>query len=92
MRGRVGPNELSISAPEAVSQILALGSKCKKTIWYECIAIPNKALNLERDKATHDARRKVWDRGFSAKGGCFIQTVDLASKGNLRKFSSFTRL
>ncbi|CAG8972199.1 hypothetical protein HYALB_00007341 [Hymenoscyphus albidus] len=63
--GETGPNEISITAPKAVTQIL--GPKFRKSIWYECIAIPDFALNLERDKATHDSRRKIWDRAFSTK-------------------------
>ncbi|KAG9229378.1 cytochrome P450 monooxygenase-like protein [Amylocarpus encephaloides] len=64
---RVGPNELSITAPEAVNQILGAGTKCRKAEWYDCVAYPEKALNLERNRIIHGARRKIWDRAFSAK-------------------------
>ncbi|EPE34936.1 Cytochrome P450 [Glarea lozoyensis ATCC 20868] len=64
---RTGPNELSITNPEAVAHILGSTSRCKKTGWYDCINKPNKSLNLERDRVVHDARRKIWDRGFSTK-------------------------
>jgi tryprostatin B 6-hydroxylase len=44
------------------------GSKCTKTAWYDVVGLPNKSLQLERDRVTHDKRRKVWDRAFSTKG------------------------
>lgn len=73
---------------------MAPGSKCKKAIWYECIAIPDKALNLERDKLTHDTRRKVWDRGFSAKGVCclIVYWIRLTGFLALRDYEGRVRL
>ncbi|RDW77473.1 cytochrome P450-12 [Coleophoma cylindrospora] len=65
---RVGPNELSIIIPEAVPAIGGSGSKCTKSAWYDVAGLPHKSLHLCRDRAAHDKRRKVWDRGFSAKG------------------------
>ncbi|RDW61326.1 cytochrome P450-14 [Coleophoma crateriformis] len=64
---RVGPNELSIIVPEAVPAIGGSGSKCTKSAWYDVVGIPHKSLHLCRDRVAHDKRRKVWDRGFSAK-------------------------
>ncbi|KAF7879414.1 hypothetical protein EAF04_000610 [Stromatinia cepivora] len=64
---RIGPNELSIIKPEAVQALIGLGSKCTKSPWYDVIALPHITMHLERDRVKHDKRRKVWDRGFSAK-------------------------
>ncbi|QSZ30648.1 hypothetical protein DSL72_000206 [Monilinia vaccinii-corymbosi] len=64
---RVGPNELSIAKPEAVTATNGQGSKCTKSPWYDVAGLPYKNLQLERDRATHEKRRKVWDRGFSVK-------------------------
>lgn len=35
---------------------------------YECVSYPNTSLHLTRSRIEHDKRRKIWDRGFSAKG------------------------
>jgi hypothetical protein len=34
---------------------------------YECVSYPNTSLHLTRSRIEHDKRRKIWDRGFSAK-------------------------
>jgi tryprostatin B 6-hydroxylase len=65
---RIGPNEVTILIPEIVPLIYGPGSKCTKTAWYDVVGLPNKSLQLERDRVTHDKRRKVWDRAFSVKG------------------------
>ncbi len=50
---------------------------CGSRIWcvfrvdgprYECVSYPNTSLHLTRSRIEHDKRRKIWDRGFSAKG------------------------
>ncbi|KAH8797552.1 cytochrome P450 monooxygenase-like protein [Hyaloscypha sp. PMI_1271] len=64
---RTGPNELITNSPEAVSVILGISSKCTKAPWYECVSYPNTSLHLTRSRVEHDKRRKIWDRGFSAK-------------------------
>ncbi|CAG8976987.1 hypothetical protein HYALB_00009781 [Hymenoscyphus albidus] len=64
---RIGPNELSISAPEALVKILGPGSKCTKGEYYDDIAVGSNSLHYERSKELHGIRRKVWDRAFSAK-------------------------
>ncbi|KAE9369395.1 cytochrome P450 monooxygenase-like protein [Stipitochalara longipes BDJ] len=64
---RIGPNELSITIPDIIPLIYGPGSKCTKTAWYDVVGLPNKSLQLERDRVTHDKRRKVWDRAFSTK-------------------------
>ncbi|PMD67138.1 cytochrome P450 monooxygenase-like protein [Hyaloscypha bicolor E] len=64
---RIGPNELSIKIPEIVPLIYGPGSKCSKIAWYDVVGLPNKSLQLERDRLTHDKRRKVWDRAFTLR-------------------------
>ncbi|KAI9645797.1 hypothetical protein NHQ30_005231 [Ciborinia camelliae] len=64
---RVGPNELTIIKPEAIKAMLGPGSKCTKSPWYDVVGLPHTNMQLERDRAVHAKRRKVWDRGFSAK-------------------------
>ncbi|TGO67404.1 hypothetical protein BOTNAR_0043g00080 [Botryotinia narcissicola] len=64
---RIGPNELSIIKPEAVKAMIGPGSKCTKSAWYDVVGLPHTTMHLERDRVKHDKRRKVWDRGFSAK-------------------------
>ncbi|KAN0108780.1 cytochrome P450 [Hyaloscypha variabilis] len=64
---RVGPNELITNSPEAVPVVMGVSSKCTKAPWYECVSYPNTSLHLTRSRIEHDKRRKIWDRGFSAK-------------------------
>ena len=59
---------MAIFTPEGITAIAGLGSKCTKAPWYDGAAIPFPTLHTTRDRAAHDKRRKIWDRGFSAKG------------------------
>lgn len=63
----LGPNEISISHPDAVQLLLGPGSKCTKAPWYDANH-PVISLHTLRDKGAHDARRRIWDRGFNTKG------------------------
>jgi hypothetical protein len=62
-----GPSELSINDPRAVMAIHGPQSKCVKGPWYNVLH-PSVSLQMIRNKPDHIRRRKVWDRGFSAKG------------------------
>lgn len=62
-----GPNEISTFDPEAIPILLGPGSKCTKAPWYDATH-PVISLHTLRDKAAHDERRRIWDRGFGAKG------------------------
>ena len=53
--------------PEAVEAIMGSRSTCTKSAWYD-MGMPLVSLHQCRDRATHDKRRRVWDRGFSMKG------------------------
>lgn len=59
--------ELSINNAEIFAAISAPNSPCTKGDWYD-ILHPMTALQNVRDKQAHSLRRRVWDRGFSAKG------------------------
>ncbi|KAH7333161.1 cytochrome P450 monooxygenase-like protein [Rhexocercosporidium sp. MPI-PUGE-AT-0058] len=63
---RIGPSELSIVDPEAVDAIMGAKSTCTKSAWYD-MGNPLLSLHQCRDRATHDRRRRVWDKGFSMK-------------------------
>ncbi|KAH9208989.1 cytochrome P450 [Leptodontidium sp. 2 PMI_412] len=63
---RIGPSELSIVDPEAVDLIMGAKSTCTKSAWYD-MGNPLVSLHQCRDRATHDKRRKIWDKGFSMK-------------------------
>ncbi|CAG8952495.1 hypothetical protein HYFRA_00001242 [Hymenoscyphus fraxineus] len=64
---RIGPNELSISAPESLVKILGPGSKCSKGEYYDDIAVGSVSLHYVRSKELHGLRRKIWDRAFNSK-------------------------
>jgi hypothetical protein len=42
-------------------------SKCIKSVAYDA-TLPLMSLHQTRDRAEHDRRRRVWDKGFSTKG------------------------
>lgn len=64
---RTGPMELSIIDPDAVDAVMGARSSCTKSAWYD-MGDPLVSLHQCRDRATHDKRRRTWDRGFSMKG------------------------
>lgn len=63
---RVGPSELSITHPKAVTAIYGQGSKCTKGVFYD-LSQPVVSLQTLRVKALHDQRRRVWSPAFSDK-------------------------
>lgn len=63
---RVGPSELSITHPKAVTAIYGQGSKCTKAAFYD-LSKPMVSLQTLRVKALHDQRRRVWSPAFSDK-------------------------
>lgn len=63
---RTGPEELTIIDPAVPPTVDGPGSTCTKAVWYDFL-LPEIALNTTRDIKEHDARRKIWDRGFSPK-------------------------
>lgn len=63
---RTGPSELTIFRPEIFMALDGPHSECMKSDWYD-ILIPNLALVTARDRGTHAARRRQWNRAFSSK-------------------------
>ena len=61
---RIGPNDLSVTDPEAVQTVLGPQSKCTKAPGYE-IDYPHISLVSTRNKAVHDHRRRAWSPAFS---------------------------
>lgn len=71
---RIGPRELSVNDPAALSTIYggnALAQKCTRGPWYSFTVESTKgrARNLQSTPtmSDHAARRKVWDAAFSMK-------------------------
>ena len=64
---RTGPNELTISSPEAYHALHGPQSICTKAAWYDILK-PSNSLHSTRIKAIHDNRRRVWEQAFSTKG------------------------
>jgi hypothetical protein len=61
---RTGPNELSVVHPEAHKKIAE--GNYQKSAWYD-FNRPLVTMQSVRDRKTHDARRKVWEKAFSSK-------------------------
>ncbi|ETN43117.1 uncharacterized protein HMPREF1541_02275 [Cyphellophora europaea CBS 101466] len=61
---RLGPNEISVTDPNAVAVISRADSKCSKAPWY-ANDTPLISMHTTRDRQQHDRRRKVWSPAFS---------------------------
>jgi cytochrome P450 len=58
-----GPRELTIFDPAAIQPILGTNSKTSKGPFFD---VMEKSLHLNRDKAFHRQRRRVWDNAMKA--------------------------
>ncbi|KAL1990145.1 hypothetical protein VTN49DRAFT_5984 [Thermomyces lanuginosus] len=63
---RVGPSDLSIALPRAVSAVYGPKSSCTKNSFYDLTA-PVRSLHSHRIRAVHDRRKRVWSSAFSDK-------------------------
>ena len=82
-----GPNELSVISPTAQTTILGPKSTCLKSGWYDYVKNqPLESLHAARDVQTHDARRRVWDRGFSIKGKA-LHLITLPPSDNMGSYA-----
>ena len=63
---RIGPNDLSITDPEAMQAVSGVQAKCAKNQWYDGDK-PFSSMHTTRQKALHDRRRRVWAPAFSDK-------------------------
>ncbi|KAB8269091.1 benzoate 4-monooxygenase cytochrome P450 [Aspergillus minisclerotigenes] len=61
---RTGPSEITVYHPDVFMAIDGPQSNCIKAEWYDLL-YPKLALVNARDKNTHAARRRQWNRGFS---------------------------
>ena len=74
----LGPNELSVITPGAPAAILGPRSTCIRSPWYDYALYQSiESLHSTRDVATHEARRRVWDHGFSVKGSTPLRSLYL---------------
>ncbi|PWY95416.1 cytochrome P450, partial [Aspergillus sclerotioniger CBS 115572] len=64
---RIAPNHISILDPHAPQQIYGHGANMLKADWYDAAAGPHRNLADTRDKAEHQAKRKMLAHTFSAK-------------------------
>ncbi|KAJ8119834.1 hypothetical protein ONZ43_g3300 [Nemania bipapillata] len=63
---RTGPEELTIIDPAIPDVVGGLKSQFTRAPFYD-IFLPDLTMGATRSVADHDARRRVWDRGFSPK-------------------------
>lgn len=73
----IGPAEITVFLPEIMPAIDGPGNLCIKAVWYDML-LPEVALNTTRDKQMHDQRRRIWDRGFTVKGGKLFTRITAA--------------
>ncbi|KAH9905674.1 cytochrome P450 [Xylariomycetidae sp. FL2044] len=62
---RTGPGEITVFHPAIWKAVDGPGARCVKSEWYD-IMYPGKNLVTARDKTVHTARRREWNRGFTA--------------------------
>ncbi|OLN85286.1 Tryprostatin B 6-hydroxylase 2 [Colletotrichum chlorophyti] len=62
---RTGPSEITVFHPGVFMAVDGPRSECIKAEWYD-ILHPDRALVTTRAKPIHAARRREWNRGFSA--------------------------
>ncbi|KAF6811049.1 cytochrome p450 [Colletotrichum sojae] len=63
---RTGPSEITVFHPGVFMGVDGPRSECIKAEWYD-ILHPDRALVTTRVKPIHAARRREWNRGFSAQ-------------------------
>ncbi|KAM4059087.1 cytochrome p450 [Hirsutella rhossiliensis] len=63
---RTGPAEVTVFHPDVFVALESPRSECIKADWYDLIH-PSLGLVTVRDKSVHAARRREWNRGFTAK-------------------------
>ncbi|KAL8283453.1 hypothetical protein RQP46_005863 [Phenoliferia psychrophenolica] len=65
---RIGPNELSVLNPAAITQVHGVAAKMTKGDWYACtFTDKGESVFSIRGLKEHSERRKYWDRAFGAK-------------------------
>jgi benzoate 4-monooxygenase len=64
---RIAPNHISILDPLAPQEIYGHGANMMKDIWYDAGAGPHRNLADVRNKAEHQAKRKMFAHTFAAK-------------------------
>ncbi|KAF2131445.1 cytochrome P450 [Dothidotthia symphoricarpi CBS 119687] len=85
---RTGPRELSIFDPAAIQPILGFQSKTRKGPFY---SIMEKSLHLNRDKAFHRQRRKIWDNGMKTSLSDFAPRVEEFTEQLLERIRAANR-
>lgn len=63
---RTGPEEITMIDPAVPAAVDGPGNECTKPVWYDYL-LPEIAINTTRSKKDHDARRRIWDQGFSTQ-------------------------
>lgn len=61
-----GPNEVALFRADAIRAIHGPGSTCTKSPWYDMLQ-KDRSIHATRQPALHQARRRIWDQGFSPK-------------------------
>ncbi|KAI0480040.1 cytochrome P450 [Xylariaceae sp. FL0804] len=66
---RVGPREISINRPSAITAIYGPTTKCTRSPWYSQVSddVSKISINSTRDTKQHRRRKRAWDRGLGAK-------------------------
>ncbi|OAA59748.1 Cytochrome P450 [Niveomyces insectorum RCEF 264] len=82
---RIAPNHVSILDPRAPNEIYGHGANMLKEEWYDAGAGAHRNLADTRDKAEHQAKRKMLAHAFAAKTVTGLEPVLLRTIGALMK-------
>lgn len=63
---RIDPNAISVIDPDGVQVTSGQHSTCIKAAWYD-MDYPLISLHTDRNRASHDRRRRIWSPAFSDK-------------------------
>ncbi|EUC47469.1 hypothetical protein COCMIDRAFT_24632 [Bipolaris oryzae ATCC 44560] len=82
---RTGPRELTIFDADAIQSILGTRSKTTKGPFFD---VMERSLHLNRDKAFHRQRRRVWDNAFKTSLSTYAPEVEHFTEQLLAKLRS----
>jgi cytochrome P450 len=72
---RISPNHVSVADPQAMNEIYGHGANFLKDGWYDAGAGPHRDMGNTRDKAEHQAKRKMFAHVFAQKTIASLEPV-----------------
>ncbi|KAL4778726.1 cytochrome P450 [Aspergillus varians] len=80
---RIGPNHISICAPQAMNEIYGHGANFQKDTFYDSGAGAHRNINDTRSREEHNAKRKVLAHAFAQRTLTDLEPTIMATVQNL---------